>query len=189
MFDLYQTHFICLYTLGYIKLSCTKRVASRNRLRSLAPKDLHWQWEVGSSQPTGLCKWDSRSTHTHSRGSWGGRGVPEAVGEMNDEPPKCERSTRAHQVLSLHWWATPHSSPPPPLLPFPLPYPPQTQGDCPYPPLASPAYPSSDPADWPPACPGFFLPGCITEGFLISWLHFVSSMIEPTACHCCVPNV
>lgn len=60
---------------------------------------------------------------------------------------------------------------------------------CPYPPLASRAYPSSDSADWPPACPGFFLSGCIAEGFLISWLHFVSSMIEPTACHCCVPNV
>lgn len=24
--------------------------------------------------------------------------------KMNDEPPKCERSTRAPWVLSLHWW-------------------------------------------------------------------------------------
>lgn len=114
--------------------------------------------------------------------------------KMNDEPPKCERSTRAPWVLSLHgWtqsWATPLFKSSSSSAPFPVAISPTDTGWlCPYPPLASCAYPSSDPADWPPACPGFFLSGCIAEGFLISWLHFVSSMIEPTACHCCVPNV
>lgn len=176
MFGFYQTYFICLYTQGYIKkMSCTECVSRGKWLRSLAPNDLHWQWEIGSTQPTGLWEWDSRSPLHTWQGESGRKGVLGAVGgtkramslqNVKDPTeylgPGLSTDILSHQQLQVLLRCL-----------FCCISPADTGWLLPSPPLASRAYyHSSDPADWPPANPGKWL--------LISWFHFVSSTVEPT---------
>lgn len=185
MFGFYQTYFICLYTQGDIKISCTKCVASGKQLRSLAPNDLHWQWEIGSTQPTGLWEWDSRSPLHTWQGESGRKGVWGAVGRtkramslqnVKDPPEDLEpclfTDALCHQQLCC-------SSPPP--LPFLLRIPHRYRVS---PSLASLSLPCSlsqlRPCRLASSVPWIFPFKVHHRVISHSWLHFVSSTIQTT---------